>query len=192
MSAAVFTGATAGKETALLLSVRLTLSETTLRAELTAENGGHMGAYLRTRPVLYGVATRRPYSVLHGDGTLLLSYLPAPTPANVNVSAPTPVYSRLIAPGERYEDWFELPVPVEERHPYCPLEYPHDAQRVRSARVLFATEACTVSSAGTPRPGPEDDPTLVYVWGAVRDALEVTFDAAVPVLQRQEPGFYRF
>jgi hypothetical protein len=192
VSGALFTGTTAGKETSVLLSVRLTMSDTTLRVELTADNGGHIGAYLRTRPMLYGVVGRRPYSVLREDGTLLLSYLPAATPPNVNVQAPTPVYSRLIAPGGHYEDWFELAVPVEERHPYCPLEYPHDAKRVTSARVLFATEACTVSSAGTPRPGPEDDPTLVYVWGAVRDALEVTLDAAVPVLRRQEAGFYRF
>jgi hypothetical protein len=192
VSAALFTGTAAGKETALLLSLRLTLSETALRVELTAENGGRGGAYLRTRPMLYGVATRRPYSVLRDDGTHALSYLPAPTPPNANVLAPTPVYSRLVAPGERYEDWFELPVPVEERHPYCPLEYPTNANRVTSARVLFLTEACTADSVGTPRPGPENEPGLVYVWGAVRDPLEIPVDAAVPVLRRNDPGFYRF
>lgn len=66
------------------------------------------------------------------------------------------------------------------------------ANAVVNAFAAKCGEACTVSSAGTPRPGPEDDPTLVYVWGAVRDALEVTLDAAIPVLRRQEPGFYRF
>lgn len=192
VSTALFTGTAAGKETKLLLSLRLTLSDTTLRAELTAENGGRIGVYLRTRPMLYGVATRRPYSVLRDDGTLLLSYLPAPTPADSNVYAPTPVYSHLIAPGDRYEDWFELPVPIEERHPYCPLEYPTDAQSAMSARVLFATDACTADSAGTPRPGPETDPDLVYVWGAVRDPLEITLDAKVAVRRRTEPRFYRF
>jgi hypothetical protein len=188
----VFTGTATGKHTELLLALRLTLLDTTLRAELTAENRGRAGAYLRTRPVLYGVATRRPYSVLREDGTLLLSYLPAPTPPNINVHAPTPVYSRLVEPGERYEDRFELAVPVEERHPYCPLEYPVDAQRATAARVLFVSEACTADSVGTPRPGPEADPTLVYVWGAVRDLLEIMVDARVPVLRRNDPGFYRF
>lgn len=192
MTAVRVDASTVGKTTELLLSVRLTLSESALRAELTAENQGTDGAYLRTRPMLYGVATRRPYSVLRDDGTLLLSYLPAPTPPNVNVVAPTPVYSRLVMPGARYQDSFELTVPVEERHPYCPLEYPRDAERVIAKRVLFIAEACPASSAGTPRPGPENEPDLVLVWGQVRDLLEVSLEAAVPVLRRKDPGFYRF
>jgi len=192
VSTPIADGSTAGKHTGLLLTARLTVSETALRMTLTAENRGTGGAYLRTRPMLYGVATRRPYSVLRDDGTLLLSYLPAPTPPNLNVLAPTPVYSRLVAPGERYEDSFEIAIPVEERHPYCPLEYPPGAQRVMAKSVLLVTEACTADSVGTPRPGPENQPELVYVWGDVRDELTIALEVAVPVLRRTDPGFYRF
>ena len=168
------------------LSGRLSMESTVLRLEYSVHNGGTDGVFVRSRPQLYGKAGRRPYSFLLGADTLLLSYLPSPIPPGLNIYAPVPVYSRRVGPLESLDDWLEIPLPVEERHAYCPLEYPEDSELVHVERLLFRTECCSEAAAGTPRPGPQEDPGLVYVWGDPAETLELAFETPVPVLKRQD------
>jgi hypothetical protein len=185
------TSADASREAAVTLSAQLALTGAVLRLTYVVANHAGRAVYVSVRTLDGSEPTRRPYSVLRDDGpTVYLTYREAPTPSDIDLYAPILPLSRLLPAGGRHEDWLELEVPVEERHPHAQTA-PPESRVVIAARVLFSTEYVFVEDAYHVTPGPPAEPGLSFVAGMPRTSLEVTLETSVPVRRRPDP-FFRF
>jgi len=102
-------------------------ADDSLRIGYSYENQGGRVAYVSARAVLRGSAGHRAYTVLREpDDTLYVSLMKPPIPRGMLLVSPVVPVSCRLDPGDKFEDYIEIEIPVQELHPYCNPEYPED------------------------------------------------------------------
>jgi len=177
----------------LSLTCTLKQSDTLLRIDYLVENTRNETLFVRVRGALLTKPSRRPYSFLRSDPLrLFLSYQEAIIPPLIEVYVPlTPPAVRL-EPGEKYEDFAEIDVPVEEWHPYGPVDYPLQPEPVEVQDIEFVTEYLRqqdVTSTSVYR----HEAGLYVAVGEHSQRLSGTFRTPAPfTVLRRADDFFRY